>query len=118
MFVSVRHCCEMDFLRNLPEPFLIATIHQLYSNHSGGVKDPRPETKDKDTKKIRGQGQGQPFREQILSRSKTEMLQAKAKDQEHRRKCSQKKNIKIFNKFFRRSQKNGLQKFFSGKKGL
>ena len=77
------------FLRNLPEPFLIATIHLLYSNYSGGVKDPRPETKAKDTKKILGQGQEQPFREQILSRPRTEMLQAK--DQEHRRKCSQKK---------------------------
>ena len=41
----------MDFSRNLPEPFLIATVHLLYSNHSGGVKDPQPETKAKDTKK-------------------------------------------------------------------
>ena len=53
-----------------------------------------------DTKKIRGQGQGQPFRGQNLSRPRTGMLQAKAKDQGHRRK---------------RSPKNkGLQKFFSG----
>ena len=41
--------------------------------------------------KIRGQGQGQPFRGQTLSRPKTEMREAKAKDQGHRRKCSQKK---------------------------
>ena len=50
MFVSFRHWCEMDFLRNLPEPFLIATIHQLYSNHRGEVKDPSFETKAKDIK--------------------------------------------------------------------
>ena len=49
-------------------------------------------------KKIRGQGQGQPFRGQILSRPRTGLLEAKAKDQEHKRKCSPKKK--------------GLQKFF------
>ena len=52
----------------------------------------------KDTKKIRGQGQ--PFRGQTLSRPRTGMLEAKAKDQGHYRKCSPKKK--------------GLQKFFSG----
>ena len=71
----------------------------------GGVEDTRLEAKAKakDTKKIRGQGQGQgqPFRGQNLSRPRTEMLEAKAKDQGHRRKCSpKKKSSKIF---FRRS---------------
>ena len=47
--------------------------------------------------KARGQGQGQPFRGQNLSRPRTGMLEAK--DQVHRRKCSPKKS---------------LQKFFSG----
>ena len=47
----------------------------------GGVEDTRLETKAKDTKKIRGQGQGQPFQEQTLSRPRTGMLEAKAKDQ-------------------------------------
>ena len=42
-------------------------------------------------KKMRGQGQGQPFRGQTLSRPRTGMLEAKAKDQEHKRKCSPKK---------------------------
>ena len=42
---------------------------------------------------------GQPFRGQTLSRPKTGMLEAKAKDQRHSRKCSQKK---------------GFQKSFSG----
>ena len=46
-------------------------------------------------KKIRGQGQGQ-----NLSRPRTGMLEAKAKDQGHRRKRSPKKK--------------GLQNFFSG----
>ena len=67
----------------------------------GGVEDTRLEAKAKDTKKIRGQGQGQPFRGQTLSRPRTGMLEAKAKDQGHSRKCSPKK-------------KKGLQKFFSG----
>ena len=64
----------------------------------GGVEDTRLEAKAKDTKKIRGQGQGQPFRGQTLSRPRTGMLEAKAKDQEHSRKCSAKK--KVFKKVF------------------
>ena len=44
----------------------------------GGVEDTRLEAKAKDTKKIRGQGQ--PFRGQNLSRPRTGMLEAKAKD--------------------------------------
>ena len=43
----------------------------------GGVEDTRLEAKAKDTKKIRGQGQGQPFRGQTLSRPRTGMLEAK-----------------------------------------
>ena len=62
----------------------------------GGVEDTRLEAKD--TKKIPGQGQGQPFRGQNPSRPKTGMLEAK--DQRHRRKRSPKKK--------------GLQKYFSG----
>ena len=64
----------------------------------GGVEDTRLEAKAKDTKKIRGQGQGQPFRGQNLSRPRTGMLEAKAKDQGHSRKCSPKK--KVFKKVF------------------
>ena len=48
-------------------------------------------------KKSRGQDQGQPFRGQSLSRPRTGMLEAKAKDQGHRRKRSPKKrSSKIF----------------------
>ena len=68
------------------------------SIHRGGVEDTRLEAKAKDTKKIRGQGQGQPFRGQNLSRPRTGMLEAKAKDQGHSRKCSPKK--KVFKKVF------------------
>ena len=62
----------------------------------GGVEDTRLEAKAKDTKKIRGQGQGQPFRGQTLSRPRTGMLEAKAKDQGHKRKCSPKKKKNFF----------------------
>ena len=59
----------------------------------GGVEDTRLEAKTKaeDTKKIRGQGQGQPFRGQTLSRPRTGMLEAK--DQGHSCKCSPKKGL-------------------------
>ena len=60
----------------------------------GGVEDTRLEAKAKVTKKIRGQGQGQPFRGQTLSRPRTGMLEAKAKDQGHKRKYSPKKKKK------------------------
>ena len=64
-------------------------------------------------KKNRGQGQGQLFRGQTLSRPRTGMLEAKAKDQEHKRKCSPKKKKKSSQKFFRQSpQKNVFQKIF------
>ena len=64
----------------------------------GGVEDTRLEAKAKDTKKIRGQGQ--PFRGQTLSRPRTGMLEAKAKDQGHKRQVL--------------SKKKGLHKNFSG----
>ena len=54
-----------------------------YNNNSnnatarGGVEDTRLDAKAKDTKKIRGQSQGQPFRGQTLSRPRTGMLEAK-----------------------------------------
>ena len=76
---------------------------------------PRPRTHNK----IRGQGQGKPFRGQTLSRPRTGMLEAK--DQGHKWKCSPKKKSSS-KKFFRRSQKKNLQKkifqAFSTKKRL
>ena len=44
----------------------------------GGVEDTRLEAKAKYTKKMRGQGQGQPFRGQILSRPRTKDTSASA----------------------------------------
>ena len=94
----------------------------------GGVEDTSLEAKAKDTKKIRGQGQGQPFQGQTLSRPRTGMLEAKAKDQGHKRKCSpkkkkgfhknllgdlKKKQKRFSQKLFKRSpQKNVFQKIF------
>ena len=73
----------------------IATNRGKHINDRGGVEDTRLEAKAKakDTKKFRGQGQGQgqPFRGQNLSRPRTGMLEAKAKDQGHRRKRTPKK---------------------------
>ena len=90
----------------------------------GGVEDTRLEAKD--TKKIRGQGQEQSFRGQTLSRPRTGMLEAKAKDQGHKRKCSPKKSLhkkflgdlqkkkKVFTKIFQAiSTKKRFPKNFS-----
>ena len=71
-----------------------------YPPNRGGVEDTRLEAKVKVTKKIRGQGQGQPFRGQTLSRPRTGMLKAKAKDQGHSRKGSPKTKITSLQKSF------------------
>ena len=74
----------------------------------GGVEDTRLEAKD--TKKIRGQGQGQgqPFRGQTLSRPRTGMLEAKAKDQGHKAQVLSKKKKKkgLYKNFLGDLQKN------------
>ena len=86
--------------------------HKL--TNRGGVEDTRLEAKAKDTKKIRGQGQGQgqPFRGQTLSRPRTGMLEAKAKDQGHKAQVLSKKKKKkrSSQKFFRRSPKKKKKK--------
>ena len=84
----------LKVIKSCPKPF--STISLICKNTRGGVEDTR--LKAKDTKKIRGQGQ--PFRGQTLSRPRTGMLEVKANDQGHSRKCSRKKK--------------GLQKSFSG----
>ena len=84
------------------------------AKYRGGVEDTRLEAKAKakDTKKIRGQGQGQPFRGQTLSRPRTGMLEAKAKDQGHKAQVLSKKKKKkrSSQKFFRRSPKKKKKK--------
>ena len=79
-------------------------VHALMVTR-GGVEDTRLEAKAKDTKKIRGQEQ--PFRGQTLSRPRTGMLEAKAKDQGHKAQVLSKKKKKkrSSQKFFRRSPK-------------
>ena len=79
-----------------------------YLTTRGGVEDTKLEAKAKDTKKIRGQGQGQPFRGQTLSRPRTGMLEAK--DQRHSRKCFPKKRSS--KKFFRQTQFIGEARIF------
>ena len=86
----------------------------------GGVEDTRLEAKAKakDTKKIRGQGQGQPFRGQTLSRPRTGMLEAKAKDQGHKAQVLSEKKKKGLHKNFsgdlqkKKKKKRSSQKFF------
>ena len=116
-------------------------INCRIKTHRGGVADTRLEAKANDTKKIRGQGQEQPFRGQILSRPRprtalprTDPLEAKAKnspseDRSSRgqgQECSrprtqaqmfcQKQKQKIFKIFSRRfpKKRKGLQNNFSG----
>ena len=73
----------------------------------------RHKAQGQEQKKIRGLGQEQLFREQTLSRPRAGMLEAKAKDQEHRRQVFYEKkrsstfflgdlknNYKVFNHIF------------------
>ena len=68
-------------------------VGDIYQRWSRGHK---PRGQGQGHKKIRGQGQGQPFRGQTLSRPRTGMLEAKAKDQGDRCKCSPKKKSSKF----------------------
>ena len=103
--------CGPSFVASLTTECLQAWRPKLGLPTRGGVEDTRLKAKEKDTKKIRGQGQ--PFRGQTFSKPRTGLL--KAKDQGHRRKCFPKK--KVFKKFFQviSKTKKGLQNNFSGK---
>ena len=93
----------------------IIVHYNISRNYARGrVEDTRLEAKAKDTQKIRGQGQGQPFRGQTLSRPRTGMLEAKAKDQGHKRKCSPKKKKGLHKNFSGdlKKKKRSSQKFF------
>ena len=94
-------------LHSVSFSLLYASLAEVESRKQGS----RPRLRPRTQKKIRGQGQGQFFRGQTLSRPRTGMLEAKAKDQGHTRKCSPKKRSS--QKFFKRSpQKNVFQKIF------
>ena len=99
----------------------------LHSTVRGGVEDTRLEAKAKDTKKIRGQGQGQPFRGQTLSRPRTKDTKRKCSPKKKKKKRSsqkffrrsqkKKKKKKVFTKIFQaisKKKKKGLHKNFSG----
>ena len=89
----------------------VPTVPVTVLKNRGGVEDTRLEAKAKDTKKIRGQGQGQPFRGQTLSRPRTGMLEAKAKDQGHKAQVlSKKKKKKVFTKIFQAISKKKKKK--------
>ena len=75
----------------------------------GGVEDTRLEAKAKDTKKIRGQGQGQPFRGQTLSRPRTGISRPRPRTKDTKRKCSHKNFSGDLQK-----KKKGLRKNFLG----
>ena len=99
------------------------SINQYKVKIRGGVEDTRLEAKAKakDTKKIRGQGQGQgqPFRGQTLSRPRTGMLEAKAKDQGHKaqvlskKKKKKKKGHKNFSGDLQKKKKKKKKKVFT-----
>ena len=99
----------------LPEFYNSTTIRRLHCSYQLWSRDIRLEATANNTKKIRGQGQRQPFQEQTLSRPRAGMLEAK--NQEHRRKCSQKKKS-IKNFFQAISKKKRSSKIFAGEKGF
>ena len=110
LLLSVLHLCDLEKLKISLLEFFVTKMQQGLTTR-GGVEDTRLEAKAKDTKKI--QGQGQPFRGQTLSRPRTGMLEAKAKDQGHKRKCSPKKKKGLYKIFFRRSPKKKKKKVFT-----
>ena len=109
---------SVEAQRNCRTAFSYHANAQPIEISRGGVEDTRLEAKAKakDTKKIRGQsqGQGQPFRGQTLSRPRTGMLEAKAKDQGPRTQSAsalqKKKNKRSSQNFFRRSPKKKKKK--------
>ena len=114
-FYSIKHEKSIKFFR-----VQVQQKNQVFRvlgdiNTRGGVEDTRLEAKAKakDTKKIRGQGQGQgqPFRGQTLSRPRTGMLEAKAKDQGHKAQVlsKKKKKKKVFTKIFQAISKKIFQ---------
>ena len=89
-------------LKHIVVKFL--TLHRLLSEVELRTQTSRSRPRAKN--KLRGQGQ--PFRGQTRSRPRTGMLEAK--DQGHRRKCSQKEKKKIFRNFVQAISKRGKQK--------
>ena len=95
----------MKFFKNIVQRKLIISYRpEVEWRTQGSRPKPRPKTQ----KKIRGQGEGQPFQGQTISRPRTAMLETK--DQGHSRKCSLKKRSS--KKFCRRSPIIGVARIF------
>ena len=123
--LSILKCCNL-FQANTKFYITKKMLQQFHCNHNFnyasrsvkkqsqinrvGVENTRLDAKAKDTKKI--QGQGQPFRGQTLSRPRTGMLEAKAKNQGHSRKCSPNKK-RVFKNFFQAISKKKVLKKIS-----
>ena len=102
------HCCCLLVAHQYILSYVINRATEVESRTQGSR--PRPRTQ----KKIRGQGQGQPFRGQTFSKPRTGMLEAKAQDQGHKRKCSPPQK-KVLTKIFQAiSTKKRFPKNFSG----
>ena len=88
-------------------------INEL-SKHHRWSRGHKAQGQGQEHKKIQSQGQEQLFREQTLSRPGTRMLEAKAKDQEHRRQVfyEKKRFFKIFSGNPKKQQQS-LQPHFS-----
>ena len=82
---------------------MIRTLFNFHCNNQRWSRGHKPPGQGQGRKNIRSQGKGQ-----TLSSPRTGMLEAKAKDQGHRRKCSQKK--KYFQAFSKRKISGVLQK--------
>ena len=85
----------LTFINEFPNLMLTLSIN--YQRWSRGHK---ARGQGQGHKKIQGQGQGQPFRGQTLSRPRTGMLEAKAKDQGHKAQVLSKKKKKVFTNIF------------------
>ena len=104
-FIIYQHLNKRTKILPLATSQIAHLCNQLIMFARGGVEDTRLEAKVKDTKKIRGQGQGQPFRGQTLSRPRQECSRPRPRTKKKKKRSSQ--------KFFRRSpQKNVFQKIF------
>ena len=109
-FIIYQHLNKRTKILPLATSQIAHLCNQLIMFARGGVEDTRLEAKAKDTKKIRGQGQGQPFRGQTLSRPRQECSRPRPRTK--KKKKGLHKNFsgdlhkKTFSKkFFKRSTK-------------
>ena len=110
---SYFHYKTKIFQKNIGEAHCFLLKYCTRQCTRGGVEDTRLEAKAKDTKKIRGQGQGQPFRGQTLSRPRAGMLEFQGQGTRTQAQVLSKKK-KVFTKIFQAiSTKKRFPKNFS-----